>query len=61
MNFPFMQNITYPIIILNYKNYNETIGERGLLLSKIAEKIAKEIGVSIAVCPQNVDIIAGVR
>lgn len=56
MNFPFMQNITYPIIILNYKNYNETIGERGLLLSKTAEKIAKEIGVSIAVCPQNVDI-----
>ncbi|MCE7742475.1 MAG: triose-phosphate isomerase [Candidatus Heimdallarchaeota archaeon] len=51
-----MSDITYPIIILNYKNYTQTIGKRGLVLSKIAESVAFETGVSIAVCPQTVDI-----
>ncbi len=51
-----MTRITYPIIILNFKNYEETIGERGLKLSKIADEVAKELGVSIAVCPQTVDL-----
>ena len=51
-----MSKITFPVIILNYKNYLETIGERGLHLSKIAEDVAKEVGVEIAVCPQTVDL-----
>ncbi len=51
-----MSSITYPIIILNYKNYSQTIGNRGLALSKIAESVALDTGVSIAVCPQTVDI-----
>ena len=51
-----MSKVTFPVIILNYKNYLETIGERGLKLSRIAEDIAKEVGVEIAVCPQTVDI-----
>jgi len=51
-----MQNITYPIIILNYKNYSQTIGNIGLELTKIAENVATETGASIAVCPQTVDI-----
>ena len=51
-----MVEISYPIIILNFKNYDQTIGERGLYLSKIAEEVAKELGVSIAVCPQTVDL-----
>ena len=51
-----MSDINYPIIILNYKNYSQTIGKQGLELSKIAESVAKETGVSIAVCPQTIDI-----
>ncbi len=51
-----MPEISYPIIILNYKNYEQTIGEKGLNLSKIAEKVAEETGVAVAVCPQTIDI-----
>ncbi len=51
-----MSKISFPVIILNYKNYLETVGERGLNLSKIAEDVAKEVGVEIAVCPQTVDL-----
>lgn len=51
-----MIKITYPVIILNFKNYDQTIGKKGLHLSKIAEEVAREIGVSIAVCPQTVDL-----
>ncbi|MHA1200123.1 MAG: triose-phosphate isomerase [Candidatus Heimdallarchaeaceae archaeon] len=51
-----MSKITYPIIILNYKNYSQTIGKQGLALSKIAENVSTETGVSIAICPQTVDI-----
>lgn len=51
-----MPEINYPIIILNYKNYEQTIGEKGLNLSKIAEKVAEETGVAVAVCPQTIDI-----
>ncbi|MEE9409406.1 MAG: triose-phosphate isomerase, partial [Candidatus Heimdallarchaeota archaeon] len=51
-----MSEISFPIIILNFKNYLEAVGEKSLYLSKIAEEVAKEIGVEIAVCPQTVDI-----
>ncbi len=51
-----MSKISYPVIILNYKNYEQTIGRRGLALSKIAEEVAIESGISIAVCPQTADI-----
>ena len=51
-----MARITYPIIILNFKNYDQTVGKKGLHLSKIAEEVAKELSVSIAVCPQTVDL-----
>ena len=51
-----MVKISYPVIILNFKNYDQTIGKRGLRLSKIAEEISKELDVCIAVCPQTVDL-----
>ena len=51
-----MARIAYPIIILNFKNYDQTVGKKGLYLSKIAEEVAKELSVSIAVCPQTVDL-----
>jgi triosephosphate isomerase len=48
--------LLYPIIIINYKTYLETLGEKGLHLAKIAEKISLEYGVCIAIAPQFVDI-----
>ena len=48
--------LKFPVIILNFKNYTRSIGENGVILSKIAEEVAKEVGVEIVVCPQTVDI-----
>lgn len=51
-----MLKISYPIIILNFKNYEETIGRKGLELAKISEWVATETGITVAVCPQTIDI-----
>lgn len=48
--------LAYPVIIVNLKTYAESQGKRGLELSKIAERVAKENGVCIAVAPQSADI-----
>lgn len=45
-----------PIIIVNYKTYSEATGKRALELSKTADDVSKETGVSIGVAPQVVDI-----
>ena len=57
-----MKQITRtPIVILNFKTYLESTGERALKLAKIAEEVADETGMNIAVAPQQADIwrIAG--
>jgi triosephosphate isomerase len=51
-----MVTLKFPVIILNFKNYTQSIGENGVILAKIAEEVAKEVGVEIVVCPQTVDI-----
>ncbi|MEM0101231.1 MAG: triose-phosphate isomerase [Candidatus Methanomethylicaceae archaeon] len=48
--------ITYPLLLINFKTYTEALGNKGLNLAKIAEKIAMEYNVCIAVAPQFVDI-----
>ncbi|MBW9221784.1 triose-phosphate isomerase [Methanothermococcus sp. SCGC AD-155-C09] len=45
-----------PIIIINYKTYKESIGKKGLEIAKISEKISKENGITIGVCPQFLDL-----
>lgn len=45
-----------PLILLNLKVYKESIGENGLKLCKIAEKVAKKTGANIAVAPQTPDL-----
>ena len=45
-----------PLIVLNMKSYQESSGENGLNLAKICEEVARENGVSIVVCPQQVDL-----
>lgn len=46
----------YPLILLNFKVYLETAGKKGLEKAKIAEKVAKETGVSIAIAPHLTDL-----
>jgi triosephosphate isomerase len=48
--------VTYPLILINYKTYLESLGNRGILLAKAAERISTEYGICIAVAPQFLDI-----
>jgi len=50
--------IKYPLILINFKTYEESQGKRALALAKVAEKVGKEYGVCMAVAPQYVDIPA---
>ncbi len=51
-----MRELKFPILIINFKTYPEATGKRAIELARVAEKIAKELGVCIAVCPQHVDL-----
>lgn len=51
-----MIEIETPIIVVNAKAYNESAGKRGLEIAKICENVAKEKGISIAICPQQVSL-----
>jgi len=51
-----MATLKIPIIIVNFKAYKESLGENAIRLTKIAEKVSNELGVSIAVAPQAVDL-----
>jgi len=45
-----------PIIIVNFKTYLESTGQKAVELAKNAEKASKETGVTIVVAPQFVDL-----
>ncbi|KYC45765.1 MAG: Triosephosphate isomerase [Candidatus Methanofastidiosum methylothiophilum] len=45
-----------PIILVNYKIYNEISGSRGLELAKICQEVSKKTGVNIAIAPQMIDL-----
>ncbi len=45
-----------PLIIVNFKTYLESTGQKAVELAKNAEKVAKETGASIIVAPQFADI-----
>jgi len=45
-----------PIIIVNFKTYIESTGQKAVELAKSAEKASKETGVTIVVAPQFVDL-----
>ncbi|MCW4007250.1 MAG: triose-phosphate isomerase [Candidatus Bathyarchaeota archaeon] len=48
--------LTTPLIIVNFKTYLEATGRKAVELAKQAEKVSKEIGITIAVAPQFTDI-----
>lgn len=47
-----------PILVLNFKTYQEARGAKGLELARISEKIAKEYSANIIVVPQLVDMLS---
>lgn len=49
-------NLQSPMIIVNFKTYLESTGNRAVELAKHAERAAKETGVGIVVAPQAVDL-----
>ena len=53
-----MKEITRtPIVILNFKTYLESTGEKALKLAKFSEEVAYETGVNIVVVPQHTDLL----
>lgn len=46
-----MPEIGFPLIALNFKVYPQAFGEGAVKLSKIAEKVSREYGVSVLVAP----------
>jgi triosephosphate isomerase len=45
-----------PVIVLNVKSYEKSIGEDGYNLARMCEEVAEENGVNIAICPQQIDL-----
>jgi triosephosphate isomerase len=53
-----MKRIRTPLIIVNFKAYEESTGRKAIRLAKICEDVSKKYKVSIAVSPQFCDIYA---
>ncbi|MGF7117721.1 triose-phosphate isomerase [Methanobacterium oryzae] len=51
-----MENKGTPIVILNFKTYLESTGEKALKLAKSCQNVAEETGVNMMVAPQYGDI-----
>jgi triosephosphate isomerase len=51
-----MKRLEKPLIVLNFKCYDESIGENSMRLAKIAEKISQDHGITIVVCPTHIDL-----
>ncbi len=45
-----------PVVIVNFKTYPQSVGERAVELAKIIASVAKEKGINVAVAPQNLDL-----
>lgn len=45
-----------PAIVLNFKAYDEVVGERGMKLARLCDELAKDEQVSIVLAPQLVDL-----
>ena len=51
-----MASIKYPLILINFKAYSQSSGEKAVKLAKVAEKVSKDTGITIAVAPQLTDL-----
>jgi triosephosphate isomerase len=48
--------IETPVIVLNEKAYVESMGKQGFELAEVCVEVAEETGISIAICPQQVEL-----
>jgi triosephosphate isomerase len=48
--------ITFPLVAVNFKTYNESLGGAAMKLAKIAEAVSLKTEVCIALAPQLVDL-----
>ena len=45
-----------PILVINFKAYGEAAGRRAVEVAKAAERVAKELGVNVAVAPNHLEL-----
>jgi triosephosphate isomerase len=45
-----------PVVVINFKVYEEVVGEKGLALARACEGVAKQTGTSIVIAPQQTDL-----
>jgi triosephosphate isomerase len=50
--------IDYPLILLNLKTYEQSMGQKAIDFARIAERVNEKTGISIAIAPQTIDIPA---
>jgi triosephosphate isomerase len=55
-----LSKLRTPIIIVNFKAYHEVEGARGGMIAGVCEEVAREAGVSIAICPPIVQLASTV-
>jgi triosephosphate isomerase (TIM) len=51
-----VKSIRAPLILVNFKTYIEATGKRAVELAKIADRVSRDSGVTIAVAPQFTDL-----
>jgi triosephosphate isomerase len=45
-----------PLIVLNFKTYAQSMGEKAVLMARYCEEVSQESGIEIIACPQTPDI-----
>jgi triosephosphate isomerase len=50
-----------PVVVVNFKVYNESVGDSGLELSRLCDELGRQTGGSIVVCPPATDLAATAR
>ena len=45
-----------PIILVNFKIYDEIYGIKGLELARVCQKVSEKTGINIAIAPQVIDL-----
>lgn len=48
--------LEFPVIVINFKTYIESLGNSGMKIAKEAERVSNETGVCICVAPQFTDL-----
>ena len=51
-----MNRFARPVIVINFKVYREVEGEKALEMARLCEKVSKESGIRMAVCPPMTEL-----